>query len=182
MCVILSGVLWGGNSFTLGCGGGNANSIKNNIIIKCDTHMPQKNANPVCTVNLFWCAGLSWCILLRNPLSENWVSLCLRSVCCTRLCVLVTVQWCGSLSQNLKIIWVQILYLARLRSIVEIVRLRSQVETCEGAFRLNEEFEIHYLPKKPSQIKFFVDYVDKNNRKMYLTDFFVFCKELEYMI
>ncbi len=55
-------------------------------------------------------------------------------------------QGCGSLSLNLEIIWVQILYLARLRSIVEKVRFRSQVETCEGALRLNEEFEIHYLP------------------------------------
>ena len=144
--------------------------------------MPPKNANTICTVNLCWCVGLSWCILLRNPLSDNWIGLCLRSVGCTRLYVLVTMQGCGSLSLNLEIIWVQILYLARLRSIVEKVRFRSQVETCEGALRLNEEFEIHYLPKKPSPIKFFVDYVDKNNRKMYLTDFFVFCKELEYMI
>ena len=30
------------------------------------------------------------------------------------------------------------------------VRFRSQVETCEGALRLNEEFEIHYHPKKLS--------------------------------
>ena len=109
--------------------------------------MPQKNANPVCTVNLFWCAGLSWCILLRNPLSVNRISLCLRSVCCTR-CMS---SWpCSGVC-----LWVRMSKISRTRysisqmgcMIVEKVRFRSLVGTCEGAFRLNQQFEIHTSQK-----------------------------------
>ncbi len=94
----------GRKSLTLGCGGGNANSVQTNIIIERSTPAPK-----TCHYNLY---HESFFILLRNPLSVPSISLCLRSVCCKRLYVLVSVQRWVSLSEDLQKTPDQIQYLA----------------------------------------------------------------------